>query len=203
MNKFQREQLLRLHKMIFIDGTHKVDIYGHQLFTVMAQDEFGHGVPVCFIITTSGKIDILEVALSVFKKKFEAYAKVELPCPICNAQPEDKCECVLDFRPTYVMCDDDLAEHEAIRRVFPHAQILLCHWHINVNWWRNSTALLKGDLKWQVFNILKRVIRASTFDRFNQLLEELSDLCDKEGTAAVAFWEYFENNYLGDGRPGK
>jgi hypothetical protein len=201
-NKFQREQLVRINRMLFMDGTHNIDIYGHQLFTIIAQDEFGHGVPVCSIITSAGKIDILEAALSAFKQRFEEHIKVELPYPKCGHDPLQhgiQCECVLNFKPHYFMIDDDKAEQAAIGRVFPNSQQLLCHWHVNVNWWRSCQSLLVGTLRFEVFGILKRLIRAKLFVRYNELLIELQERCDGDG---LLFWTYFENNYMGSGRPG-
>jgi MULE transposase domain len=200
-NRFQREQLVRLPRMIFIDATHHIDIYGHQLFTIVAQDEYGHGVPVCNFITSAAKTEILEAALRIFKTKFEAYLKVEQPCPKCLfiPSPGNVCACELDFQPHYIMVDDDKAEQEAIRRVFKKSQLLLCHWHVNVNWWRNCQTLLRGDLKFEVFWVMKRLIRTTRYERFNEMIIELYERCRTDG---LAFWDYFVSTYMGKGRPG-
>jgi hypothetical protein len=193
-NKFQREQLLRLSGMFFVDGTHHVDINGHQLFTVVCQDEYGHGVPVCYVISSTLKIDVLELTLRKMKRSFERKVRVEFPCTVCEQMLCKEKAHKFELKPYYVMADDDAAEHAAIKAVFPLAIILLCHWHLNVTWWRQCKALIKAMYARFIFDILKRLIRADNIPRFNSILKQVTKECKK--CKCPKFYEYFEKNYI-------
>jgi MULE transposase domain len=197
-NRFQREQLRRFTAMLFVDGTHHINIYGHQLFTVVAQDAYGHGIPVCYIITTSGKTELLEHCLKIMKDRFEMEVNKDYPCFMCS---EKACNLhKYELKPTYVMSDDDAAEHAAIRSVFPLALLLLCHWHLNVTWWRKCQALVPSGYARTVFDILKELIRTEKWFRFNRLVKTLYESCVEY--KAEALFQYFVDYYLDDKRRG-
>lgn len=96
------------NKLICLDSTHRTNSYNYNLFTLVAQNEFGQGIPVAFLISSDGKTETLTKFLTAFKSI----------CPTVGT----------------FMTDNDEAEINAIRNVFPESNHLLCWWHVLKAW---------------------------------------------------------------------
>lgn len=108
ITKIGRHSIPTCRGLLCLDSTHKTTSYGYNLFTIVAQNEFGHGVPIAHLISSNGTEETLIRFLSAFKKI----------CPRVSA----------------IMTDNDNAEINAIEKVFPDVKHLLCWWHIIQNW---------------------------------------------------------------------
>jgi hypothetical protein len=107
--KFQKEAYERLgNGFLGIDATHNVTQYkGILLFTLMARDNWGHGVPVAWMLSSNGTQLTIEFFLNLIKAQ----------CP--------------QISPSIFMTDRDQAQINAIRAAFPECQrIFYCWWHV-------------------------------------------------------------------------
>ena len=91
-------------KLLCLDSTHRTNSYNYNLFTLVAQNEFGQGIPVAFLISSDGKTETVTRFLAAFKSI----------CPSVGT----------------FMTDNDDAEINAIQMVFPESNHLLCWWHV-------------------------------------------------------------------------
>jgi hypothetical protein len=132
------------------------------------------------------------VALRRIKAKFEERVKIEFPCDECKA-PLGHCTCDVELKPQFFMCDDDLAEHAAIRSVFPWAIVLLCHWHLHCHFWKDVQTLLPEAYRSLIHALMKIMMRTKRRAEFNRSLRQLTKLCKE--AMAFAFWDKF-SKYL-------
>ena len=95
-------------KLMCLDSTHRTNSYNYNLFTLVAQNEFGQGIPVAFLISSDGKTETVTRFLAAFKSI----------CPSVGT----------------FMTDNDDAEINAIQMVFPESNHLLCWWHVLKAW---------------------------------------------------------------------
>ena len=57
-----------LRLLICLDATHKTNMYNFQLFSFVAQNSYGQAVPIAFLTTSDGRMDMLKIFLYEFKK---------------------------------------------------------------------------------------------------------------------------------------
>lgn len=172
MNEFQAKRLTTLGKSkICIDGTHGLNSYGFQLYTIMVVDEFGSGVPGAFCF--SNRADTI---------LFQLYFR-----------------CVKDrvglIETETFMSDDYPAFYLAWESVMsPVTNRLLCTWHIKKNWMQNSNKINNKDkrsLVLKTLNILQKELDEQLF--LNGLQNFISQL--KNDADTYQFSEYFCKTY--------
>jgi len=94
------------------------------LCTIMVKDKTDHGVPVAFIITSSGSSDVYTTVLD-----------------------ELRLHVGVDIQPKYILVDDAAAEISAIQRCEwgrLGAKVALCTWHVKRSWLKNLISKVKG-----------------------------------------------------------
>ncbi|GJE88758.1 MULE and SWIM domain-containing protein [Phanerochaete sordida] len=117
-----------------IDGTHNTTQYKNiNLYTILVRDRYGHGIPVAWMLASSGTQETLDFYLRTFRQ----------------ANP--------GISPKWLMTDCDQAQINALRAQFPDATILLCWWHVLHAWQQHFVTTAFPDL-WQ---LLKQWIRIS------------------------------------------
>lgn len=104
MPKLGRDMIKKYNLVVCLDSTHATTLYD----ILVAQHEFGRGLPVAFLISSDGYADNIKTFLAAFKQI----------CPAVN---------------TFIT-DNDNAEIDAITTVFPESNHLLCWWHVLKNW---------------------------------------------------------------------
>lgn len=117
-SKFQRKMYANHHKLLCMDATHKITAYGFLLFSLVCMDDYGNGIPICFLITNSGLSECIEYWLHRFKAA-------------CAIEPK------------VIMTDNDDAELQAVGKVFPSAIKNLCWWHVLRAWRKNLVEKVK------------------------------------------------------------
>ena len=61
---FQRRMLDQFgRRLVFLDATGGTNKYGYMFFTLLVQDDFGRGVPVSFMISSSEDADVVQMFL--------------------------------------------------------------------------------------------------------------------------------------------
>ena len=105
---FQLDAFRRLgNGFIGIDATHNTTQYQDLLlFTIIARDCWGHGVPVAWMLSSNATTETI-----TFFVKW-----------VRDASPE--------VRPTVIMTDRDQAQIAALEIAYPQSRIFLCTWHV-------------------------------------------------------------------------
>ena len=101
-----------MQSQVFIDATGTLDQADHQLFKLMCASPAG-GLPLGFMVLSGKDEELIAEGLEELKKL--------LPKKAFFKRGEKG--------PTLVMTDDDDATINAIQKVWPDAQCLLCTWH--------------------------------------------------------------------------
>lgn len=107
--KFQKEAYKRLgNAFLGIDATHNVTQYkGILLFTLMARDHWGHGVPVAWMLSSNGTQATIQYFLNLIKAQSPGVS------------------------PSIFMTDRDQAQVNSIRAAFPECRrVFYCWWHV-------------------------------------------------------------------------
>ena len=160
---FGRETTKRCFQLVCLDSTHNTVRQKYNLFTLLVQNEYGHGVPVAYLISSDATSPTIQKFLSAFKQF----------CPL-----------VLTF-----MTDNDRAEIDAIKKIFPTSQRLLCWWHVEKAWFTNHPTPKNPDM-----TVKELVDELSKFLRhchdFDAGLERIKDICSN------GFFSYLEKNWL-------
>ncbi|XP_056587061.1 uncharacterized protein LOC130407814 isoform X4 [Triplophysa dalaica] len=169
-----RDNLNRHGKnIIFLDATHCVNQYNFPLYTLAIRDDYGHGVPVAFIVTSNEKESTLGLALQQFRR-------------VCPA-------------PRCFMVDKDMCEINALRRVFPESDILLCWYHVMqavVRWLSKTDSGVSGlsntDVRTEIVSFIRKMKLCtteldfkSTAEQFLKRFEDIPALCS-----------YFKDHWL-------
>lgn len=144
MTEFQANSFIQFGKSkVCIDGTHGLNQYGFQLFTIVVVDDFGSGVPVAFCF--SNRQDEI-----LFRKFFHCIQeKIGIICT------------------NVFMSDDYPAFYLAWRSIMGEvSKRLLCTWHVNKNWTQNLNKIIhkeKRALVSKSLHILQKELDENTF----------------------------------------
>jgi len=138
--KYQRECWRKHgHRFAGIDATHNTTHYENMsLFTLLVRDQWGHGVPASWMISSNGTEDTLNFFLR----------SIWLQSPKVS--------------PEFFMSDKDHAQLNAITRQFPKSARLLCWWHVLHAWQQHFVTSHFPEL----WNLLKDWIRISDTANF-------------------------------------
>lgn len=97
--------------ILYMDSTHKTNIYSFKLITLLVIDQFRYGYPVAFCISNKKNEQAISLFLNAVKRK----------------SPQTKVN--------ILMTDDDIAGWNEAKSVFgPDLQHYLCTRHIHKNW---------------------------------------------------------------------
>jgi hypothetical protein len=55
-----RQSIAKFNRLLCLDSTHKTNRYDFNLFTLVAQNKFGQGIPVAFLISRNGKSETIK-----------------------------------------------------------------------------------------------------------------------------------------------
>lgn len=169
MTKFQSELLLKFGcDKICIDGTHGLNGYNFQLYSLVVVDEFGNGYPVAFCF--SNKSDAV-----LYRHYFQCIKNV-----------------IGNITPAVFMSDDEPPFYKAWSEVMGVAdKQILCAWHILRNWTKSLNKIHSNDKKHIVFKTLKSLMYETDENYFGIELQRVLDnlLSDKD---TKDFGNYFK-----------
>ena len=117
---WQREMLERHGRTVCLDSTFGVNDLAFPLFTVLVVDGHWHGVPVAWDLASGQTTEDIVLMLSSLKAS----------CP--------------GWQPKVFIVDDCRAEINAIREVFPDAEIILCDFHVKKTFIKQIIAKVTG-----------------------------------------------------------
>ncbi|EGZ10339.1 secreted protein [Phytophthora sojae] len=162
-------------EVLQMDCTHQTNQYNYQLFTIVAMDQYGQGQPVQYsLIETNGDWHMSK-CLDHFKRANEHWRFVRI-----------------------VIVDKDMREIDVIRKKFPEARILLCHFHV-IKWLHETIKKSQtyGAYEAEVLTQMKHTITNMTYSRteedYVRHRDEFKSLASRNGR--VELWEYFDKNW--------
>eukprot|EP00081_Caenorhabditis_elegans_P014695 NP_494132.1 Uncharacterized protein CELE_F52C6.14 [Caenorhabditis elegans] len=160
------------HKIIILDDTHNVTMYGLKLTTITVVDNNDRGEPAGFLLSSS--TTSAEVAV-FFQKVKELY-------------PE--------FRPAFFMSDEANCFWNGFSAVFDstHTKKVLCRWHLLRSWCKKAKELMMSDkdLLDKTTRALRELIREPRQDRLiHRILSLLTELDESGNAKAKQFSDYF------------
>ncbi|GFY48595.1 MULE domain-containing protein [Trichonephila inaurata madagascariensis] len=122
MTDFQKEMITKYGKdKICTDGTHGLNSYDFNLYSVLVVDEHKNGIPVAFCFPNRSSEDVFKIYLSAIKN---TVGKIE----------------TITF-----MTDDAPAFYNAWSYVMGKVKnVLLCAWHVTRNWQQNLNSNCKS-----------------------------------------------------------
>ncbi|XP_062599776.1 uncharacterized protein LOC134261354 isoform X2 [Saccostrea cucullata] len=144
--------------ILCMDSTHKTNMYSFKLITLLVPDEFRHGYPVAFCISSKENEQAISLFLSAVKNKS--------PQTTVNI----------------LMTDDDNAGWNAAKKVFgPDLQHFLCIWHIHKNWRLKIQQHIKDkEQQAEIYCLLCAAMDAKSESVYNKysdvLIQRLSDI---------------------------
>ncbi|KAE9523853.1 hypothetical protein AGLY_015741 [Aphis glycines] len=172
MTQFQSEMFLKFgNDKVCIDGTHGLNSYNFQLYSLVIVDEYGNGFPVAFCF--SNKCDT-----ATYKHYFQCIKNT-----------------IGTINPSIFMSDDEPAFYNAWSNVMgPVEKQLLCTWHVLRNWSKNLNKIHSHDKKTIVFKTLKTLLHETDEKSFSaELSHVINQLINDADTAD--FGKYFISTY--------
>lgn len=115
-----------------VDGTHRLNVYSFQMYTIVVIDEYGNGYPVAFCFSNRSDTD-------TYKHYFQCIKNT-----------------VGTINSFIFMSDDEPAFYKAWCSIMGCAvKQLLCTWHILRNWVKNLNKINGNEKKKIIFKTLK------------------------------------------------
>lgn len=175
MTEFQVEMLRKFGEdKILIDGTHGLNAYEIQLFSLVVVDEFGNGVPVAFC----------------FSKKYDKEAMVHFFEKVKESVGAE-------IKTSVFMSDGAPQFYQAWAHVMGECEfVLLCWWHVSKNWMTNSHAKIKNEEKRKLVDSELRTLATSCLapDEFERCLQRFISKLENDSETKT-FYDYFITNY--------
>ncbi|XP_054275471.1 uncharacterized protein LOC128994741 [Macrosteles quadrilineatus] len=162
---------------ICIDGTHGLNTYDFQLFTLLTLDETREGFPSAFMFSNKADISVMKIFFDCIKSTAGV------------------------IKPKVFMSDMDATFYSSWNQVMGQVENrLYCSWHVLKAWRRKLGEAIKTKEKREyVQKILQTLMYELDIDTFHRLLEGfLSTL--KADDVFHDFLEYFSKNYLSVGQ---
>lgn len=101
------------------DGTHGLNRYRYQLYSLMVVDEYGNGIPVAYCFSNKADTIVIKIFFESLKKGLNYAVHTEI--------------LMIDDEPTFIS-----AWISEMDRPQKH---LLCTWHINKNWLQHLNSI--------------------------------------------------------------
>ena len=170
-------QASSLGDVIGLDATHNVtcskNVY---LFAIMGRCPAG-AIPLAYFVTNAKDEQAIMTGLEIFKLK--------------TSQLNEGCD---TYEPRAVCIDMDMASNNAIRRVFPCAIVIYCHYHFMCNMVNQARSLRHGLSSEDVRKLMSQLRKLASSTSHTSFLETLKVVNDM----SPSFFSYLDENYLND-----
>ncbi|GFQ98677.1 MULE domain-containing protein [Trichonephila clavata] len=172
MTDFQKEMITKYGKdKICIDGTHGLNSYDFNLYSVLVVNEHKNGIPVAFCFSNKSSEDVFRIYFSAVKN---AVGIIET---------------------TTFMTDEAPAFYNVWSYVLGTVKnVLLCAWHVTRNWHQNLNKIKNPEKRKIVNKALKAVKEELCLETFSKLMKQfIQELLNDSDTCE--FGKYFQQNY--------
>lgn len=175
MNEVQKEMLKKYGSdCICVDGTHGMNSYQFELFTLMVIDDIREGFPCAFFFCNRSD----EGALSIFFK----YIKSAVGSITANV----------------FMSDMAIAFYNAwIKEMNPPKHFLYCTWHVDHAWRKNLNKIKDQENKVLAYKILRTILEELDEVSMQLMMKAAIDLLSND-TDTASFAVYFQQYYAGN-----
>ena len=145
------------HGVFHIDGTYKMTVQGYPLIVFGVTDIQGVFHPICFMLTSHET----EIDFTTF------YNGLYRQCDLMG----------IEFEPEFVMQDAQESSYNAVKKLFPNVQVLMCYYHVCENIRKKAYPLLSN--RDDVYDELKAAVQemhlSSTEEEFEALKLEFNE----------------------------
>jgi hypothetical protein len=161
--------------VICIDGTHGLNNYNFQLFTILVLDECREGFPCAFLFSNRGDTTVLRTFLDVIKLSTGS------------------------IKPKVFMSDMAEEFFSAWEQTMgPPQKRLFCTWHVLKAWRKNINLKIKNQEKRdKVSKILNTLLYELDLETFKKMLGESLMRLNKD-PETQDFFDYFITNYVNE-----
>lgn len=143
--------------VLIIDATYKTNIYNMPFVQIVGVTSTNKTFCIAFVFISEEKMDNYKWALEQLKWTLN--------------------ECM---HPRVIITDRELALMKACEIVFPHANHLLCRWHIGRNIFKNCRPTIKSQRDWVLFQSTWKLLEDSpTWISYMENYEKLRTLLSK------------------------
>lgn len=164
----RKGHLARIH----LDATGQTNCMRWQTYVVVAQDEFGRGVPIASMITSTNSHEAVTVLLDALHK-------------VCPA-----------FRPQQVVVDDADSVILGVRNCVFKPAVRICFFHLMQAWKRWITSKRVNDSQHEtILSFIRRMKLACTDDKFMELHAAFVAYLEHEGMDHVQ--QYYDREWNG------
>ncbi|KAJ8869624.1 hypothetical protein PR048_028617 [Dryococelus australis] len=160
---------------VCVDGTHGLNSYDFELFTIMILDDSDQGFPCAFLFSNRGDSVAMEIFFSVIK--------CALPAPV---------------EPAVFMSDIADSYYSAWCSVMPHENTSRLYnvWHVDRAWRGNLYKINGKEKQAEVYRKLRVIMQETDIDTFESMMVNLmQELYSSSDTIVFAQYvdEYFAN----------
>ncbi|OWY90963.1 hypothetical protein PHMEG_00040661, partial [Phytophthora megakarya] len=124
-------------EIVMVETTHKTNNLKSNLFGFMVHDTFGTGQFVQHEFVDAETKENMLNAVSIFKQNNEKWREVQ----VIMVSTEMKTNVGWIRHLILVMLDKDMNEFEVLEDDFPHARVLLCHFHV-LKWFKTIKSMI-------------------------------------------------------------
>lgn len=150
-------------EILFIDATYKINVNNYSVYLFVVIDGDGKSQIVGFALTAYKREACIETIVNMFVTS--------------NQDSIGKTNCI--------MTDKDLLEAKVLHEHFPHANMLLCKWHVL----KNFHDYYKSNIKLE--EILMKMVNTRSISQYNEFKEELKQVENIEKN-----WENIEEKWV-------
>jgi hypothetical protein len=140
-----------------VDGTYKITIQDFPLVVFGVTDLKGVFHPICFMITSH----------ETEEDFYYMYHGLHIQCEIME----------LEWRPSFIMQDAQQSSYNAIKRLFPDVEVLMCYYHVTENIRKKCKQYI--DNREDVYEELKAAVQemhmSSNEEEYQKLKKDFKD----------------------------
>ncbi len=163
--------------VIGLDATHNITCMKNvYLFAVMGRCPVG-AIPLAYFVASAKDEQAIVTGLDIFRMRTTEYL--------------ESCD---TYEPKAVCIDMDMASNNAIRRVFPSAVVIFCHYHFMcnmINQARSSRHNLSAENVQELMKVVRSLASSTSHASFADRLKEVMDI-------SLSFFRYLDEYYLND-----
>jgi hypothetical protein len=177
-SKIQREYMKEIDQydcVYHLDSTHNMNRYGFPLTTLMRKDKSGCGIPVAHIVSSTEREQDIAKFLSIVNVTNDS------------------------FQPGAIVVDKSFAEINAVRKIFPKCELVLCYFHVTQaieKWMNGRSVMYTGTIKNRIHGYIRKMHYANSCDERDKIVALFDSFLNEH--ALFDFKTYFATNWMNE-----